>query len=866
MWNPLRRRHEPELDEELRFHLEEQIQSYVDDPLSPEEARRRAQIDPGGLAQVKDACREVRPLYWLRDAARELRMTFRLFGRNPAFTLACILTLGLGIAASTTVFTIANGLVLKGPPFEDARRVVHVYEFDRSRGPGIRGGSVSFPDFLDFREQNRSFADLAMYGIGTYNLSDDISLPERVQGSRITPNLFRLIGYQPALGRDFLAGEDAPGVNPVAIISHALWQARYGGRPDILGSELRANGAVHTVVGVMPERMKFPVNSELWLPLSTEPTDRGDRGGFEVVGRLRSGVSFDQARTDLQEIAARLRAEYPRTNENIDAALIPFADRFTDPNNASVFTALFGAVGFVLLIVCANLAGLMLARSVRQTRETAIRIALGASRWQVIRHALTQTLTLSMLGGALGLILASIAVHLMAGELAGVGLPYWVNFSIDYRVVFQLVAVCVVTGVLVGVAPALQIARTDVRPRLSEGTPAAGSSRRSGWLASILVASEIALTLVLMVGAGIMIRSFLNFQSRGSGVRTQNMLTATLILPPEQYPEPADWIRFTDNLMARLEVRPDLGRVTMASHAPVTGAFRLTVQLDDVELNSVATLAVAPGYFDAIGVGVTRGRDFSRTDGVRGNAVAIVNERLASDQWPGDDAVGKGFRFADGPDAPFMTVVGVTRDVAIGNETEPIVYVPYQQEPASLLVIVAQDPPSIDAAAKTLRTEVQELDSGLPLFNIRTVDHYLWRLSVGNRVLGSLFTAFALIALAVSMVGIYGVTAYAAGRRRREIGIRMALGATSRSVLWLAARSGIRQAVIGLTLGLGGAWAVSRIIFSRVVAGLPGQASPADTVTFLAVPILLALATLIACLSPARQAARTDPTVALRAE
>ena len=866
MWERFRRRRENELDKELRFHIEQQVKDYIDEGLSPEAAGRRARLEFGRVMQIKEACRDAWPMRWFSGFLEDLRIASRLFRRNPSFTFVCVLTLGLGIAANTTVFTVANALVLKGLPFEDPDRVVHIYEFDRSKGPDSQSSGVSYPDFLDFREQTRSFSGLAMYGVGTYNISDEVSTPERVEGSRITPGLFSVIGFQPLRGRSFIDGEDRPGSAPVVIISHGLWETRYGGVPDIVGRSLRSNGVAHTIVGVMPAGMKFPLRSEIWLPrtASTEPSDRSMREGSDVIARLRDGISISEARAELQKIAEQLRSEYPGTNRDIGVTLIPFLDRFNDPANVPVFAALFGSVTFVLLIVCANLASLMLARAVRRTRETAIRMAVGASRWQVIREFLTESVILSFLGGCLGFGLASIAVYWIAGEMTGVGLPYWTDFSIDYRVVLQLVTVCFLTAGLVGAAPALQAARTDIQSRLNEGAFGLGASRRTRTLTSLLITMEIALTFTLLVGAGLMIRNFLNFQLRDTGIRTEDMLTATLILPATTYPEASDRIRFEQDLMARLEAQPGLRPVTLASHAPLTGALRRTIRIDGLLLDSVRVLSVAPGYFDAVGIGIRRGRGFRGNEGTPANGAAIVNELFVAQHWPDEEAVGQRLRFGDGPQAPSLSVVGVVRDISVAIDIEPIVYVPYSQEPVRIVEIVSRSSLPRDAAVRALRSSVQAMDPNLPLSRIRTVDEFLWRLSVGNRVLGSLFSVFALIALVMSLVGIYGVTAYSVSQRSREIGIRMALGASGRSVLWLVAGRGIWQSVIGLTVGLAGAWAVGRIIFSRMMSGLPGQISSTDTLTFLVVPVFLAFVTLIACLGPARHVAKADPAVALR--
>jgi putative ABC transport system permease protein len=857
-----RQSRQQELAREIEANLQIHIEDNVSAGMTAQEARRHALATFGGIDSTKEACRDRRGISLLDGIARDMKFAARMLRQSPLFTAVAVLSLALGIGANTTVFSIAYG-ALKGLPFKDADSIVYVSEVDPSKRPGEGPATVSLPDFLDIKQQSRSFTDLATFGTGTYNISDDVSTPERVIGSRVTMNLFSLVGQKPLLGRDFLPDDDTGAAEPVAIIGYGPWQNRYGGTPDVLGRSLRVNGVVHRIIGVMPRGMKFPLISEIWLPNlppAAASLDRAARN-TDVFGRLRNGVTVRQAEAELNAIAQRLKAEYPQTNKNIEIHVKPFAEQFDNRRNRNATWALIAAVCFVLLIVCANLANLLLARAVDRTRETAIRLAIGATRWQIIRQLLVESLLLSFAGGVLGLGLGVAGFRALSNiaESAGLAarLPFWVTISIDYHVYIYLVGICLVTGVLFGLAPALQISGTNANDRLKDGTAGAGSAGRSRRLTAVLVTSEIALTFTLLVAAGLMIRSIVKFQSLDTDPHT---LVSSVVLSGSKYASPNARVAFLDSVVERLQSTPGLAAVTVSSEIPTHFAWG-EVHTQKADLPSVPSVVVTPGYFRATGANILRGRDFDARDGSPESRVAIVNAQFASQQWPGEDPIGKGIRKGTQPDAPWLTIIGVCSNLQVEDAEGPFgaVYTPYRQEPFPAVVLITRSELRRDLAVKTLRTEVQNADPDLPLFNVMTMAEHLAQIGLPLKMFVWFFGLFGGLAFLMSVIGIYGVTAYSVAQRTREIGIRITLGATSHSVVWLVLRQGLRHLIFGLALGLAGAFGIS-----RALAGMLFHTAPTDGPTYAIIFLSFVATTLAACLIPASRTAKVDPAVSLR--
>jgi len=798
----------------------------------------------------------------------DIRFGWRILAKSPGFTLAAVAAIALGIGVNSMMFTIYNAALIKTLPFENPRQIVHIHNRNLVEGWDRRG--VFYEDFLEYRAQARSFEGLAAFMNDGYTISDERGTPHRTEGCLVTPNTFSLIGQRPLLGRDFRADDGMPDASKVAILSYGLWQTRYGGAPSILGTAVTLSAESYTIVGIMPRGMEFPDRSTLWVPIVDTAENRNSwylRSGFEVIGRLPDAVAPLQAQTELRGIAGRIAASRSGPAAGIEPVVLPYIEWDVSPRRRLMGQTLMGAVSFVLLIACANVANLLLSRAVHRSRETAIRVALGASRWRIVRQLLIESVLLSMLGGVVGLFFALILVRLFVMAIQPFGIPYWVDWSMDATSFVYLLVICVMSGVLFGLAPALQISRTDVTEGLKEtGRQATGGSR-TRFLTHALVVAEVSLTFVLMVGAGLLVRSLFTLQTVNLGFRTANVLTVTVPLDERKYPEPADRVAFTDRLTERLASLPDVESFTIASGLPASGAGRMNLHLADrVIANSdgtpprIATTVIGAGYFDALGLTMPRGREFTPADGAPGAEAVIVNPRFAAQYWPGQEAVGQKIRLGQGP---WSTVVGVSpaiRQTSLRADVNALVYLPFRQFPTFWFSIMARVR-SPASAADVLREEVRTLDPDLPLLDMRTLDEYLDRLSLETKILSTLFSVFALIGLLLSAVGIYAVTAYATSQRTQEIGIRIALGAATRDVVWLVLGSGLRQLALALPIGMAFAIAASRLLASVLF-----EVTPLDFVTFVSIPLMLSAIVLAACLVPARRAAGLRPVDALRTE
>ena len=799
---------------------------------------------------------------------RDIRFGSRILVKSPGFTLAAVVAIALGIGVNSMMFTIYNAALFKSLPFENPRQIVHIHSRNLADGSDRRG--VFYEDFLEYRAQARSFEGLAAFMANGYTISDERGTPHLTEGCLVTPNTFSLIGQRPLLGRDFREEDGAPEANKVAMLGYGLWQTRYGGDPSILGTAVTLSAESYTVVGIMPRDMAFPDRSTLWVPIVDTAENRDSwylRSGFEVIGRLRSAVPPLQAQTELRGIAGRIAASRSGPGAGIEPVVLPYIEWDVNPRSKLMGQTLMGAVSFVLLIACANVANLLLSRAVRRSRETAIRVALGASRWRIVRQLLIESLLLSTLGGAVGLGVALLLLRLFVVAIQPIGIPYWVDWSMDATSFAYLLVICVMSGVLFGLAPALQISRTDVTGGLKETGRQATGGTRTRLLTHALVVAEISLTFVLMVGAGLLVRSLFTLQTVNLGFRTANVLTMTVPLDERTYREPADRVAFTDRLTERLASLPDVESFTIASGLPASGAGRMYLQMADRVLASadgtpprIATTVIGAGYFEALGLTMPRGREFTPADGTPGAEAVIVNQRFVAQYWPGEDPVGKKIRLGKGP---WNTVVGVSppiRQTSLRPDVDALVYLPFRRFPTFWFSVMARVR-SPASAANALREEVRTLDPDLPLLDVRTLDEYLDRLRGETRILSTLFSVFALMGLLLSALGIYGVTAYATSQRTQEIGIRLALGAATRDVVWLVLRSGLRQLALALPIGMAVAIAVSRLL-----AGVLFEVTPLDLLTFVSIPVMLSTIVLAACLVPARRAARLSPVDALRME
>jgi putative ABC transport system permease protein len=803
---------------------------------------------------------------------QDLRFTFRLMAKERWFSVIGIVVLALGIGANAIGFTIVNAAFLRGLPFKNADRIVALSWLAEQ---GRRG--VSAADLDDWRAQSRAFRDLAGYTSGPANLSDDRALPEQARGTWVTANTFRLLGQSPLLGRDFAPSDDRPGAEPVVLISHRVWKNRYGADPNVLGLAVRVDGKPATIVGVMPDRMNFPDNTEIWVPfVPTEAQKARNARTLMVFGRLQDGRSLGEAQSELNGIGRQLMDVYPDSYKGLIGVRVEsFTDRYVGGPARVVFLVMMGAVSFVLLIACANVANLLISRSAHRARELAVRIALGASRWRVVRQLLLESIVLGCIGGGVGLLLATIGVRYLDAAVTDPGKPYWIAFTVDYTVFGYVAAVCVATGVLFGLAPALHVSKPNLNGVLKEGGRGAAGSVRVRWLTSVMVVVELALTIVLLAGAGLMIRSFLKLYSIDIGFPTDHLTTMALQLPATKYQSGEERRTFYEQLESRIAALPGVESAALTTSVPPHPSGERGVEIEGQVVApgdprpTTSTVWISPTFFDALDVRPRRGRAFDARDGASGVETAIVNERMAVQLFPGEDPIGKRIRFpaAQGEPAPaWHTIVGISPTIRHGSsrrgyEPNPVAYLPLREDaPRSASILIrSQLPPA--SVMDAVRRAVQLIDQDQPIFTIQTMDQVLDEDRWPYRVFGGLFTLFAAIALLLSSVGLYGVMAYSVTQRTQEIGVRLALGADARQMSWLVLKRGLLQLAVGLTIGLGAALALS-----QVMRGVLVQISTTDPATFTVITVVLTIVSIAACLLPARRATRVDPVVALRAE
>ena len=754
---------------------------------------------------------------------QDLRFALRLLLKDRWFSVVAVTALALGIGVNATVFTLVNAVLIRGLPFKDSGRLYMLGVRPASDEGG--GQPISRLDFLEWRDAAPSFEALAGFARGSMTISDGRLAPEATVGVWVTGNTFDVLGQPMLIGRGFAAGDDLPGAERVVVLGYSLWQSRYGGDRKVIGRPIRVNGEPSTIIGVMPQGIKFPTNSELWVSAipTTEQQQRRDVRYLSVFGRLRPGASVSQAQAELDRIVGHLAKTHASNKELTVAAIQTFNERFNGGNIRTVFLTLMGAVGFVLLIACGNVANLQLSRSQARAREVAVRYAMGATRWRVVRQLLVESILLGLLGGVIGLGIALVGTRLFDLAVADVGKPYWIQFTVDYVVIGYLLVICIVTGIVFGLAPALQVARTSVGSVLKQGGRGSTGSWQIRGFTSSLVVLELALTLVLLVGAGLLARSFIALASIETGVQTDHLVSMPLNLPRANYPTPEVRSQFYERLVPRLATLPGADNAAITTSVPPFGLWGRELLVDGRpdpgrgKRVDTGYVAISPSFFDTVGVTLRRGRPFDARDGAKGGEVAIVNARFASKHFPGEDPIGRRIRFPSEDvqdNTPWMTIVGVSPDIRHGDprnrDMTDVAYVPLRQVGpggASMLVRSRLDPAAMVAA---VRREVQALDPDQPVGAVRTIDQMLVQASWPFRVFGTIFAILAFIALVMASVGLYSVIAYSVSSRTQEIGVRMALGASQGSVRWLVLRRGLWQIGFGLVIGLAGAWAVGK--------------------------------------------------------
>ena len=801
---------------------------------------------------------------------RDLKFSARSLLKRPALTIIAVVTLAIGIGANSAIFSTINALLLKPLPFPDPERIVALWDKVPSRG--VERNEVAVANYLDWNAQNKSFEQLGMYRWWSTNLTGSDS-PERVQGFMVTPNFIEIVGVKPMLGRGFSAEENQPGKDSVALLTYSLWQRRFGADPNIVNKTISTNGITRTVIGVMPPDFNYPKGAEIYAPLAITPELARSRGNHAYlgIGRLRPGVSIQGAQAEFDNIAAQLEKQYPETNTGRGVVIYHILEDTVRMYSTALWV-MMAAVGFVLLIGCANVANLMLARASGRQREIALRAALGASRFRIVRQLLTESVLLGLLGGALGILVAYWGVDAIRagnpGEAARFA-PGWNHLGLNTPVLVFTMALSILSGVLFGLAPAWQLSKPDLNRALKEGSRQASSG--SHRLRGLLVISEVALSLMLLVSAGLLIRSFLQLVKADPGFNSENLLTMNLVLPAANYKEGPQRAAFYADLLRRVEALPGVESVAAVNHLPLGGSNSSTgflvegIPAPPPGQEFLGRYRVCtPNYFKTMGIAVLKGRAFTDQDKAGAPPVIIVNETLARKYWPDSEPVGKRMRYTGPLDQnPWMQVVGVVRDVK-HDMTLPITedfYVPHAQDSWQSMVLVAKTKVEPASMAAPIRQQVWAIDKNQPVFAVHTMRE-VRAISLALYSFSSvMLSIFAGLALLLAAIGIYGVMSYAVTQRTQEIGIRMALGARVRDVLKLVVRNGMSLAVIGVLVGLAGAYALTRLLASLLVG-----VTPTDVMTFSIVTFGLLVVALLACYIPARRATKVDPLVALRYE
>lgn len=805
---------------------------------------------------------------------QDLQYALRTFLKNPAFTLIAVMTIALGVGPNSAIFSIINAVLLRPLPFRDSDRLVMLWETNLKRG--FHQMPVSAPDLADWRRDSRSYEEMApAFTIPEYGFNVTAGgEPERAQAGQAAYNFFSALGVKPVAGRNFLPEEDRAGGNPVVLISYSFWMRRFGGSTGIIGRSIGLDGMSRTVVGVLPREVESLGNVDLWLPIGRDlALDPRNNHNFGILARLKPGVKIAQAQAEVDAIARRLEQQYPATNAGIGALVVPM-NEFLAGGIRPALMVLLAAVGFLLLIACANVANLLLARGAARKKEIAIRAAVGAGRGRILLQLLTESVLLGACGGLLGLVLSSWGISALRGQLPDI-IPRLKQMGLDGNVALFTVAVSILTGVLFGLAPALRAARTDLNDSLKEGGGKGVSGDSSQGARTTLLVVEVALAMVLLVGAGLLIRSFLRVNSVQPGFNPDRLLTMQLTLPDKKYPKASDGALFTKTAIRRIEALPGVQSAAAIDILPARSTFinlRVFVTPFQVDGEPAALPGqepmtdyrrITPAFFDAMAIPLRRGRVFTAQDTSDKQQIVLVNETMVRQFFHGADPVGRRLRFP-----PFATntrvIVGVVGDVrlqGLESRVEPAVYVPFEQRPAtqfSLLIRSGSDPSGL---AKAVRREIVAIDPDQPVSNVATMNEVLSNSLLVRRLAVWMLGAFAALALLLAVVGIYGLTSYSVSRRTHEIGLRMALGASPESILRLVVWRGVLTALAGVAVGLPAAFAMSRFM-SALLFGVGAT----DSATYLITSIVIVAAAAVASYLPARRALRVDPVIALRYE
>jgi predicted permease len=872
------KRREQDLSAEMESRLQLHIEYNLRSGMSQAEARREALMKLGGVEQTKENYRERRGLPLFEVFLQDLRFGARMLRKNPGFTLVAVLTLALGIAANATIFSFVSAVLYERPPVYDPDRVMVIYGTSAAHGWGTSLNPISAPNYFTWKHENRVFSDLAaLEPYTSVNLTGKDE-PERITANRASANYFSVIGVAPELGRSFATGEDQPGHDRVVLLDYGFWVQKFGSDPNIVGKTIRVNGEEHAVIGVLPQRFQLlSFRSQVWLPLVLDESQQGAAARqtrtLYLFARSKPGVTLEQAQANMKTLGSLTVQSFPETETGWDTHVLTLQQYIIHDFNANAaFVILLAAVGFVLLIACANIAGLLLARATSRGKEMAVRIAIGAGRVRIVRQLMTEALLIAALGSIAGLGLALGGTRLLHQAFSFNEAIKMLDMQIDWRVLSFTSAIAILSALLFGLAPALRAWAVEVFPTLKNDSTTVSSGKKKSRGRGVLVAVEVAMAFILLTGAGILIKGFLEGLHRSLGFEPQHLLTAQITLPESRYKEPKKQIEFYREFIARLEATPGAASAAVTSSLPAAGAGFMTFTLKGQENLSPSDRSraryyvVSSRYFDTIQASIIAGRVFAEADRANSQPVAVVTEKFVERFFPKGDALGKQIRIdtSDGSAAQWRQIVGIVHDVKswpLNLTDDPKIYEPFAQHPAAEMSVVVRAASGPNLLAPGLREAVWSFDRDQPIGSVISMPDLLANEVAPDFIFSKLMTIFAALALVLAGIGIYGLVAFTVGQRSQEIGIRVALGAEKKNILRMVLLNGLKLVAIGGAIGMLVAFFLPRLFETafydfHVLGGW----------LFLVVPAMIGVVALLACYIPARRAARVDPMVALRYE
>jgi predicted permease len=862
---------ERDMDEELRIHIEMTVQENIERGMSAVEARREAEKRFGNLVRIKEKCRDVRGGGLTETFFQDLRFGIRMLKKNPGFTLIAVLALSLGIGFNTAIFSVINAVLLRQLPYKNPEQLVIPAATNPSRD--IEVSNISYADYLDYKKETEVFAHVAIFYTRNLDISDS-GEPLRVKATLVSQEFFDVLGSIPISGRTFHPTEYVPGNADKVIISYKLWQGYFGGDGTVIGKKLRLNGSPHELVGIMPRDAQWPEDANLWLPLALSDDQiknslRRDNLIWNSIARLKPGVTPQQATAVMKTISTRIEQEHPESMQGWSSLVVPINEWLVESKFRRALIIIFGAVGFVLLIACVNVANLLMARAATRGREISIRIALGAGRLRLIRQLLTESLLLSLLGGIAGLLLAIFGINFLTA-IAPPDLTQLREVNIDIRLFIFVLTISLLTSLLFGLLPALYTTRIDLNESFKEGGRNTSGGVRGARIRNGLVVAEIALSIVLLIGAGLMIKSFYRLQQTSPGLRVEGLLTMSITAPRARYKEDVQQENFYRSVVDNIKTIHGVRTACASSALPLGGggyylgrAFLIEGQPEPPASDdfNAAWNIISPEYFRTMGIALAAGREFSASDASKSTPVIIINEALARSMFPDGNAIGKWIRSWRDENI-LREIVGIVKDTRYfsrADELRGLVYVPYSQDVMSAMTLTVYTEGDPAGFIGQIRNQIWAVDKDIAIADVKTMEKINDESLAPQRFNMLLLTIFAGVAMLLAAVGVYGVMTYSVNQRAHEIGIRIALGASPGDVLKMVLKQGMLLAAIGTIAGI-----LLALAITQVMASLLFETSARDPLTFVGIPFLLSGVALLACYLPARRATRVDPMVALR--